>query len=133
MLEAKWPSPMSKGKLRWTKIRNVIIGVAQFRKAIRRRSLSLYSNSGSEYDQISHASVDSYLDDHGDKPATETSIKPVFTPDIQDTNAGVASLGDTGSGSMTEGGGMTTVPANMEDRISTGLFLARHLWLLALF
>ncbi|PVD19799.1 hypothetical protein C0Q70_20290 [Pomacea canaliculata] len=117
MLEAKWPSPMSKGKLRWTKIRNVIIGVAQFRKAIRRRSLSLYSNSGSEYDQISHASVDSYLDDHGDKPATETSIKPVFTPDIQDTNAGVASLGDTGSGSMTEGGGMTTVPANMEDRI----------------
>jgi hypothetical protein len=72
MLEATWTSPMSKGKQRWSTIRNIIVGVAQFRRAIRRRSVSLYSNSGSEFDQISHASVDSYLDDHGDKTSVET-------------------------------------------------------------
>ena len=37
--------------------------MAKFRKAVRRRSLSVYSNSGSEYDQISQASVDSFLED----------------------------------------------------------------------
>lgn len=63
VLEGKWPSSVSKGRLLWRKLRNVIIGVAKFRKAIRRRSLSVYSNSGSEYDRISHASFDSFLED----------------------------------------------------------------------
>ncbi|KAL4227448.1 DENN domain-containing protein 4B [Mactra antiquata] len=63
VLEGKWPSSISKGRLLWRKLRNVIIGVAKFRKAIRRRSLSVYSNSGSEYDRISHASFDSFLED----------------------------------------------------------------------
>ena len=63
MLEAKWPSRQSQAHLRWTKIRNVVIAVAQFRKTIRRRSLSIYSNSGSELDKISHASVDSCMCD----------------------------------------------------------------------
>lgn len=61
MLEAKWPSPQSRGHLRWLKIRNVILGVAQFRRALRRRSMSIYSNSGSEFDRVSHTSADSYL------------------------------------------------------------------------
>ena len=64
MLEGKWPTTISKGSLLWRKVRNVIIGVAKFRKAIRRRSVSTYSNSGSEYDQISQVSVDSFLEDH---------------------------------------------------------------------
>lgn len=63
MLEAKWPSRQSKAHIRWMKIRNVVIAVAQFRKTLRRRSLSLYSNSGSELDKISHASVDSCMCD----------------------------------------------------------------------
>ena len=63
VLEGKWPTTISKGSLLWRKVRNVIIGVAKFRKAVRRRSLSVYSNSGSEYDQISQASVDSFLED----------------------------------------------------------------------
>lgn len=62
-MEGKWPSSVSKGRLLWRKLRNVVIGVAKFRKAIRRRSISVYSNSGSEYDQISHASFDSFLED----------------------------------------------------------------------
>ena len=61
MLEAKWPSRQSAAKLRWLKIRNVIIGVAQFRRVLRRRSLSICSNSGSEFDRLSHASGDLFL------------------------------------------------------------------------
>ncbi|KAK0048974.1 DENN domain-containing protein 4B [Biomphalaria pfeifferi] len=71
MLEAKWPSPQSKGRLRWLRIRNVIIGVAQFRRTIRRRSLSLYSNSGSEFDQISHTSAESYLGEAASQQKTD--------------------------------------------------------------
>lgn len=44
----------------WKKLRNVIIGIAQFRRAVRRRSMSICSNSGSEYDKMS---IDSYLED----------------------------------------------------------------------
>ncbi|KAL3866790.1 hypothetical protein ACJMK2_044059 [Sinanodonta woodiana] len=63
VLEGRWPSTVSKGALLWRKVRNVIIAIAKFRRTIRRRSVSLYSNSGSEYDQISHTSVDSFLED----------------------------------------------------------------------
>ncbi|XP_070177502.1 DENN domain-containing protein 4C-like isoform X1 [Littorina saxatilis] len=100
MLEAKWASPMSKGKRRWTKIRNLILGVAQFRRNIRRRSISLHSYSGSEYDQISHASVDSYLDDHGHKTSVDavgavSACKVVFSPDTPVSGGGSAVNGKT--------------------------------------
>lgn len=75
VLEGKWPSSISKGRLLWRKLRNVIIGVAKFRKAIRRRSLSVYSNSGSEYDQISHASFDSFLEDEKSDTKHESIMK----------------------------------------------------------
>ena len=125
MLEAKWASPMSKGKQRWTKIRNVIIGVAQFRRTIRRRSLSLYSNSGSEFDRISHASVDSYLDDNVDKTSVDavggvSSSKVVFSPERS-----VAGTGQTGSGTAggsEEGGTLTSTTTVLDDRLSTGFF-----------
>lgn len=63
VFEGTWPTTKSRGAVLWKKVRNVIIGVAQFRRGIRRRSISLYSNSGSEYDQISHASIDSFIED----------------------------------------------------------------------
>ena len=76
MLESKWKSPMSKGKRRWTKIRNLILGVAQFRQALRRNSVSRHSNSGSECDRVSRASVDSYADDHS-KGSSMSSVAGV--------------------------------------------------------
>ncbi|XP_060579637.1 C-myc promoter-binding protein-like [Ruditapes philippinarum] len=75
VLEGKWPSSVSKGRLLWRKVRNVIIGVAKFRKAIRRRSLSAYSNSGSEYDQISRTSFDSFLEDEKTDVKHESIMK----------------------------------------------------------
>ena len=132
MLEAKWASPMSKGKQRWTKIRNVIIGVAQFRRAIRRRSISLYSNSGSEFDQISHASVDSYLDDHGDKSSVEAAgvvspCKLVFSPETNGVTAathGVNCMTTVGEEEGVDSGAVTSGSSVLDDRMSTG-FLSR--------
>lgn len=75
VLEGKWPTSISQGRLLWRKLRNVVIGVAKFKRAIRRRSLSIYSNSGSEYDQISHASFDSFLEDEKTDAKHESIMK----------------------------------------------------------
>lgn len=107
MLEAKWPSPKSKGHLRWIKIRNVIIGIAHFRRSIRRRSMSIYSNSGSEFDQISHASVDSYL--------TETQVA---------TKAEAADVSPTlllKDSTIAVEDGLSKNSNSLEERMSTGL------------
>ncbi|XP_071110635.1 C-myc promoter-binding protein-like [Haliotis cracherodii] len=102
ILEAKWPTHINKGRLLWTKIRNVIIGVAQFRRAIRRRSLSICSNSGSEFDQISRTSVDSYFQEEVlQDPSTKSEI--------------VVSDGANGNGDTA-----AVVKANIEERLSTG-------------
>ncbi|XP_061088758.1 DENN domain-containing protein 4B-like isoform X2 [Conger conger] len=37
VLESKWPSTNQGGRLRWAKLRNVLMGVAQFRQPIKRR------------------------------------------------------------------------------------------------
>ncbi|KAJ8398464.1 hypothetical protein AAFF_G00427190 [Aldrovandia affinis] len=40
VLESKWPSTNQGGRLRWAKLRNVLMGVAQFRQPIKRRQKS---------------------------------------------------------------------------------------------
>uniref|UniRef100_A0A1A7Y976 DENN/MADD domain containing 4B n=1 Tax=Iconisemion striatum TaxID=60296 RepID=A0A1A7Y976_9TELE len=40
VLESKWPSTNQGGRLRWAKLRNVVLAVAQFRQPIRRRQKS---------------------------------------------------------------------------------------------
>ncbi|XP_064618735.1 C-myc promoter-binding protein-like isoform X2 [Lineus longissimus] len=57
VLESRWPTSTTNAYLLWTKLRNAIIAVAQFRRALRRRSLSLYSNSESDFDVTSMDSV----------------------------------------------------------------------------
>ncbi|CAH2327420.1 DENN domain-containing 4B isoform X2 [Pelobates cultripes] len=37
VLESKWPSASQSGRLRWTKLRNVVLGAAQFRQPIKHR------------------------------------------------------------------------------------------------
>lgn len=72
VLEGKWPTNINQGRLLWRKLRNVVIGVAKFKKAVRRRSMSVYSNSGSEYDQTS---VDSCLEDEKTDTKHESIMK----------------------------------------------------------
>ena len=40
MLESKWPSSSHGGRLRWAKLRNVLLAVAHFRQPIKRRHKS---------------------------------------------------------------------------------------------
>lgn len=40
VLESKWPSTSQGGRLRWAKLRNVLLAVAQFRQPIKRRQKS---------------------------------------------------------------------------------------------
>ncbi|XP_013889825.1 DENN domain-containing protein 4B isoform X2 [Austrofundulus limnaeus] len=55
VLESKWPSTNQGGRLRWVKLRNVLLAVAQFRRPIRRRqksdSLGSRGEAGVEPDQ----------------------------------------------------------------------------------
>ncbi|CAM4694413.1 unnamed protein product [Caretta caretta] len=39
VLESKWPSGTQGGRLRWAKLRNVVLGTAQFRQPLRQRQL----------------------------------------------------------------------------------------------
>ncbi|XP_013393388.1 C-myc promoter-binding protein [Lingula anatina] len=64
VLESKWPAAASTAYIMWNKLRNVVMAIAQLRKGLRRRSMSISSmNSDSEYDRLSRASLDSILDD----------------------------------------------------------------------
>ena len=63
VLESKWPTSDTNAYLQWKKLQNVVLAVAQFKQATKNRRFSMYSNSESDYDRISRASSDSFLDD----------------------------------------------------------------------
>ncbi|CAI9534470.1 unnamed protein product [Staurois parvus] len=48
VLESKWPSSSQSGRLRWAKLRNVVLGAAQFRQPLRQRHPSSQSVTQSE-------------------------------------------------------------------------------------
>ncbi|KAM5127375.1 DENN domain-containing protein 4B-like, partial [Mantella aurantiaca] len=48
VLESKWPSSSQSGRLRWTKLRNVVLGAAQFRQPLRQRQPSPQSEPPEE-------------------------------------------------------------------------------------
>lgn len=81
LLESKWPTSETNAYQLWRKLRNLIMAVAQFRHSIRRRSISLYSNSESDFDGISHASVDSFIEEQSN-PDGNTSTKTEFVSDL---------------------------------------------------
>lgn len=60
VLESKWPAADNSSTLMWNRLRNVIVGVAQFRLGLKnktRRSLSLSSET--ELDRVSRTSTES--------------------------------------------------------------------------
>ncbi|KAH3837816.1 hypothetical protein DPMN_111217 [Dreissena polymorpha] len=61
VLEGIWPTAINQGRVLWRKLRNVVLGVAKFKRTVRRRSVSTFSSS--ESDQISRTSYDSFLED----------------------------------------------------------------------
>ncbi|XP_018427850.1 PREDICTED: DENN domain-containing protein 4B [Nanorana parkeri] len=53
VLESKWPSSNQSGRLRWAKLRNVVLGAAQFRQPLRQRQTSSQSLNPSEEPSVS--------------------------------------------------------------------------------
>ncbi|XP_069561512.1 C-myc promoter-binding protein-like isoform X5 [Brachyistius frenatus] len=66
VLESTWPSSTRGGYFLWMKLRNVILGVAQFKQALRRPAPLTQSplSDGSDLDAVSHGSLDSSADAH---------------------------------------------------------------------
>ncbi|KAM8876301.1 C-myc promoter-binding protein-like isoform 1-T1 [Synchiropus picturatus] len=64
VLESKWPSSTRGGYFLWMKLRNVVLGVAQFKHALRKQNLLTQSplSDGSDLDAVSHSSLDSSAD-----------------------------------------------------------------------
>ncbi|KAM9764999.1 C-myc promoter-binding protein-like isoform 2-T3 [Menidia menidia] len=64
VLESTWPSSTRGGYFLWMKLRNVILGVAQFKRALRRHAPLTQSplSDGSDLDAVSHGSLDSSAD-----------------------------------------------------------------------
>jgi hypothetical protein len=83
VFEGTWPSTRSNATILWRKLRNVIIGAAHFRRRIRRRSMSINSNSGSDYDRISRTSIDSFLEDHTDRGNPTIMKSDIFSDSSQ--------------------------------------------------
>uniref|UniRef100_A0A8C5EEG5 C-myc promoter-binding protein-like n=1 Tax=Gouania willdenowi TaxID=441366 RepID=A0A8C5EEG5_GOUWI len=61
VLESTWPSATRGGYFLWMKLRNVLLGVAQFKQGLRRHTLVTQSplSDGSDLDAVSHGSLDS--------------------------------------------------------------------------
>ncbi|KAI3376890.1 hypothetical protein L3Q82_000143 [Scortum barcoo] len=66
VLESTWPSSTRGGYFLWMKLRNVVLGVAQFKRALRRHAPHTQSplSDGSDLDAVSHGSLDSSADDY---------------------------------------------------------------------
>ncbi|XP_035991836.1 C-myc promoter-binding protein isoform X4 [Fundulus heteroclitus] len=79
VLESTWPSSTRGGYFLWMKLRNVILGVAQFKRALRRHgpltqspfSACCFWADGSDLDAVSHGSLDSSADPN---PAEQSPI-----------------------------------------------------------
>ncbi|KAJ8417230.1 hypothetical protein AAFF_G00284570 [Aldrovandia affinis] len=65
VLESTWPSSTRGGYFLWMKLRNVVLGVAQFRRTLKKQQSSVVLtplSDGSDLDAVSHGSLDSSND-----------------------------------------------------------------------
>ncbi|XP_077419681.1 C-myc promoter-binding protein-like isoform X2 [Vanacampus margaritifer] len=70
VLESTWPTSTRGGYFLWMKLRNVILGVAQFKQSLRRHAPLTQSplSDGSDMDAVSHGSLDSAADTNLNEP-----------------------------------------------------------------
>ncbi|XP_075392014.1 C-myc promoter-binding protein isoform X2 [Tenrec ecaudatus] len=96
VLESTWPSRSHSGCVLWTKVRNVILGVAQFKRALKKHvHLSRTTLSdGSDLDAVSHGSMDSGHGTHTVEQASfNTSLIRVHAADDRSSTGGQSDLG----------------------------------------
>nr|XP_057932989.1 C-myc promoter-binding protein-like isoform X2 [Doryrhamphus excisus] len=76
VLESTWPTSTRGGYFLWMKLRNVLLGVAQFKRSLRKHgpvTQSLLSD-GSDLDAVSHGSLDSTADTHPNEQGRAADI-----------------------------------------------------------
>ncbi|XP_019625395.1 PREDICTED: C-myc promoter-binding protein-like [Branchiostoma belcheri] len=99
ILESRWPTGNRDGFLLWTKLRNVILAMAQFRRGIRRAALQ--ASDSSDADAVSRTSVESFPGTDG----TSSHTGAEFVSDVKlDTHDRISMGGqsDQGYSSMTK-------------------------------
>uniref|UniRef100_A0A3B4TZB2 DENN/MADD domain containing 4A n=1 Tax=Seriola dumerili TaxID=41447 RepID=A0A3B4TZB2_SERDU len=101
VLESTWPSTTRGGYFLWGKLRNVVLGVLQFKQAGRKQQTSHRDpqlSDGSDLDTVSHGSLDSANDS-----AERTSIDTDFTKmDSSDDGFSTGGQSDQGYDSLSK-------------------------------
>ncbi|XP_024116990.1 C-myc promoter-binding protein [Oryzias melastigma] len=101
VLESTWPSTTRGGYFLWGKLRNVLLGVLQFKQARRKRQTphrEAQLSDGSDLDTVSHGSMDSANDS-----AERTSIDTDFTKmDSSDDGFSTGGQSDQGYDSLSK-------------------------------
>ncbi|XP_011605704.1 C-myc promoter-binding protein isoform X3 [Takifugu rubripes] len=101
VLESTWPSTTRGGYFLWGKLRNVILGVLQFKQAGRKQSTlqrDPHLSDGSDLDTVSHGSLDSANDS-----VERTSIDTDFTKmDSSDDGFSTGGQSDHGYDSLSK-------------------------------
>ncbi|XP_036290039.1 DENN domain-containing protein 4C isoform X6 [Pipistrellus kuhlii] len=109
VLESPWPSSTRSGIFLWTKVRNVVHGLAQFRqplkKSVQKSQVSSISapqsaTGGSDGDTVSHGSVDSSNDANNGEHTV--FVRDLISLDSIDNHSSTGGQSDQGYGSKDE-------------------------------
>ncbi|XP_068597955.1 C-myc promoter-binding protein-like [Brachionichthys hirsutus] len=90
VLESTWPSTTRGGYFLWMKLRNVVLGVAQFKRALRRHSPL---SDGSDLDAVSHGSLDSSADTPPGEHGADAGEPAAGDPDDRSSSGDQSDLG----------------------------------------
>lgn len=97
VLESVWPSGNRGGYFLWIKVRNVLHGVAQFKRALKKpHSLAPHAtpSDSSDLDAVSHGSMDSSIDMNAtDQPSFSTDVTSTDPADDRSSTGGQSDLG----------------------------------------
>ncbi|XP_063781662.1 C-myc promoter-binding protein isoform X5 [Pseudophryne corroboree] len=97
VLESVWPSGNRGGYFLWIKVRNVLHGVAQFKRALKKQhSLAPHAtpSDGSDLDAVSHGSLDSSIDMNAtEQPPFSTDVTSADPSDDRSSTGGQSDLG----------------------------------------
>ncbi|XP_078592156.1 C-myc promoter-binding protein-like isoform X7 [Branchiostoma floridae x Branchiostoma japonicum] len=120
ILESRWPTGNRDGFLLWTKLRNVILAIAQFRRGIKRVVLQM--SDSSDADAVSRTSVESFPDGTASHTGAEF-VNDVVKLDTHD-RISMGGQSDQGYSSMTKdevrrGDSGVTSPLTDQDLNST--------------
>ncbi|XP_061077823.1 LOW QUALITY PROTEIN: C-myc promoter-binding protein [Conger conger] len=97
VLESTWPSSTRGGYFLWMKLRNVVLGVARFRRPLRRQQACVALtplSDGSDLDAVSHGSLDSANDANPvEQSPFGTDLIKVDSTDDRSSTGGQSDLG----------------------------------------